>query len=228
MYVDGYCERVAPGLWGEPANAVSNVAFFVAAGLLAWLLSGQRRRAPLPMWLVPILLATVGACSLAFHLAATRATSALDSLAIIAFILLVVVLLVRWTWGIRWRWAWLAAPAYLAAAVGMNAALAAVAGERATLGGYLPALVVLVGFGVAVRHTARPPGRRAGGLLLVAAAIFAVSLTLRTLDEPLCARFPLGTHFVWHILNAAVLFLVGYAVSLRQQASDPHHASHAG
>ena len=30
-YVDGYCERVAPGLWGEPLNAVTNLAFVLAA-----------------------------------------------------------------------------------------------------------------------------------------------------------------------------------------------------
>jgi hypothetical protein len=35
-YVDGYCERVAPGLWGEPLNAVSNIAFLVAA-VAVWL-----------------------------------------------------------------------------------------------------------------------------------------------------------------------------------------------
>jgi hypothetical protein len=33
--VDIYCERLGPGLWAEPLNAVTNVAFFVAAWL-AW------------------------------------------------------------------------------------------------------------------------------------------------------------------------------------------------
>ncbi|MEV7092760.1 hypothetical protein AB0M80_07920 [Amycolatopsis sp. NPDC051045] len=32
-YVDGYCERVAPGLWGEPLDSLSNFAFLVAAVL---------------------------------------------------------------------------------------------------------------------------------------------------------------------------------------------------
>ena len=30
--IDAYCERVAQGLFGEPLNALSNLAFFVAAG----------------------------------------------------------------------------------------------------------------------------------------------------------------------------------------------------
>ena len=29
-----YCERLGPGLWAEPLNAVSNAAFFIAAALL--------------------------------------------------------------------------------------------------------------------------------------------------------------------------------------------------
>jgi hypothetical protein len=33
-----------------------------------------------------------------------------------------------------------------------------------------------------------------------------VSLAFRTADLPLCATLPSGTHFLWHILNAAVLY----------------------
>jgi len=29
--MDGYCERVGPGLWAEPLNAVSNAAFLIGA-----------------------------------------------------------------------------------------------------------------------------------------------------------------------------------------------------
>src|SRR5437763_13910142 len=39
-YVDLYCERLAPGLLGEPLNATSNIAFFIAA----WLLARDARR----------------------------------------------------------------------------------------------------------------------------------------------------------------------------------------
>lgn len=27
LYVDLYCERTAPGVWNEPLNALSNLAF---------------------------------------------------------------------------------------------------------------------------------------------------------------------------------------------------------
>ena len=45
----------------------------------------------------------------------------------------------------------------------------------------------------------------------MATAVFAVSLTARTLDAPLCDTWPTGTHFLWHCLNAVVLALVALA-----------------
>jgi hypothetical protein len=218
MYVDSYCERTAPGLWGEPANAASNLAFLVASGLLLWLLAGQRRPVPVSVWLLPVLLGVVGLCSLSFHTFANRLTENLDSLSILAFILVALVVLTHWMWRVRWRWAWLTAPAYFGFSLGLNAALVAIGGEDAALGGYLPALVGLVLFGLALRLTAPADAVRFGTWQLVAAGVFALSLTLRTLDEPLCGELPLGTHFLWHCLNATVLFIVSYAVLRRWQS----------
>jgi hypothetical protein len=220
MYVDSYCERTAPGLWGEPLNALTNVAFLAASAFLLWLLIGQPRRPPVSVWLLPVLLGVVGLCSLAFHTFATRATSALDSLSILVFILVAVVVTTHWMWGVRRRWAWLAAPAFFAFSLGVNWTLVTVGGENATLGGYLPALVALLGFGLAIRLTAVGGGARFGTWLLLATVVFAVSLSLRSLDLPLCQAVPIGTHFLWHCLNATVLFVIAYAVLRRWQLQD--------
>jgi len=47
-----------------------------------------------------------------------------------------------------------------------------------------------------------------GRPLLVAGTVFAVSLVLRIVDLQVCGVFPLGTHFIWHILNAVVIYAV--------------------
>lgn len=47
---------------------------------------------------------------------------------------------------------------------------------------------------------------RAGNALLIAAAIFAASLVFRSIDFAVCGWLPVGTHFMWHMLNALVLF----------------------
>jgi hypothetical protein len=210
-----YCERVGSGWFAEPFNAVSNLAFLVASAALIWLLVRQRRAAPVSVWLLPVLLGVVGLCSLSFHILASPLTGALDSLSILVFVLVGVVVVVHWMWAVRWRLAWLAAPAFLVLAIGLDVALFALGGARLALGGYLPALLGLIGIGLAVRLTASAPVRRYGTWLLWAAAVFAVSLTARTVDRPLCGHFPVGTHFIWHLLNAIVLFLVSHAVLAR-------------
>ncbi|WP_432835619.1 ceramidase domain-containing protein [Dactylosporangium sp. CA-092794] len=202
--MDGYCERLGPGLWAEPLNAVSNLAFLLASAMLLWRLSRAEPRAPRVAWLLPVLLGVVGLCSLSFHTTAVPFTGALDTLSILVYVLVAVVLLARYGFGVRAGAAWLGAPVFLVFAVAVDLLLA-LAGPRYTLGGYLPALLGLAGFAVALRS----------GRLAIAAAVFAVSLTLRTLDQPLCDQVPIGTHWLWHCLNAVVLYLVATDVGHR-------------
>jgi len=41
--------------------------------------------------------------------------------------------------------------------------------------------------------------------LLIGAIILCLSIVFRIIDEPLCSKLSVGTHFVWHILNAIML-----------------------
>ena len=74
---------------------------------------------------------------------------------------------------------------------------------------YLPALAALIVVGLYLSER----NHRAAPWLLWAAAIFAVSVTLRSLDLALCDEFVIegrkvGTHAAWHVLNAMTLFLL--------------------
>src|SRR6266487_1692364 len=69
---------------------------------------------------------------------------------------------------------------------------------------YVPALAVMIAIGVAL-YRGQPA---AGGAMFAATGVFLLSLTARSLDAPLCGRFPLGTHFLWHLLNAILLYLL--------------------
>jgi len=68
---------------------------------------------------------------------------------------------------------------------------------------YVPALVVSAG--LAMYHYGA--GRQDGLSLLAGAGAFALSLCFRTMDQALCSLVPSGTHFLWHLLNAVVLYL---------------------
>jgi len=208
-----YCERTGAGLWGEPWNAVSNAAFLVASGLLLWL--AYRRRAPVSAWLLPVLLGGVGLCSLSFHTFANPLTQSLDSLSIVVFVLVGLVVVGHWMWGVRWRWAWVVAPLFAVFAVGFDVAALPLVEFAAAEVAYLPALFALAALGALALWS--PELRTYGVWLVEAAGVFAVSLTARAIDRPLCTVVPIGTHWVWHCLNAVVLFLVSYAVLGRAQ-----------
>ncbi len=69
---------------------------------------------------------------------------------------------------------------------------------------YAPALIAIAGVGVIGMNY----NKGAAKMMLLTACVFAVSLTLRTLDMPLCAQIPIGLHYFWHTLNALTLALV--------------------
>ncbi|WP_285507441.1 ceramidase domain-containing protein [Actinokineospora sp. NBRC 105648] len=196
MPVDGYCERTGPEFWSEPVNALTNLAFLVAAFFAYRYV--VRRGAPRCVGALVVLLVAIGLGSFVFHTVATRWAAVFDTAPIIAFMLTYVVIFPRLFLGLRWRWAWLGAPLFVA--------FAALTGLVVRLGGaYFPALLGMVALAVitAVRRERRYALWFAG-----TAGLFAVSLTLRTVDSRVCAAFPLGTHFAWHVLNAAVLYLL--------------------
>lgn len=188
--LDLYCERLGPGLLAEPRNAFTNLAFLLAAAY-AWREAGTRRDARL----LAALIGLIGLGSGLFHTLATAAAQWCDVLPIGVFQLSFLTLYLRHVRG-------LAAAACAAWVAAFVVALAAAAPLTAPLNGslaYAPALLALGALGVS--HL-----RRLGDAgLLLAAALFLVSLTARSLDLALCARWPAGTHFLWHLLNALLL-----------------------
>lgn len=67
--------------------------------------------------------------------------------------------------------------------------------------GYLPPFLALAFFGA----WAAASGNRAGWYNLTGSAIFIVSVICRMIDPLVCASFPLGTHFLWHVFNGLML-----------------------
>jgi hypothetical protein len=195
-YIDLYCERVAPGLFGEPLNALSNLAFFIAAALLAH--DARRLRAWRPdIALLVALTVLVGIGSTVFHTVATTWAQWLDLVPILLFQLAFL-----WIYALRML-KWAPVPSALLVAGFLAVALYARQFPEPLNGSitYAPAIVAIFALGVHQRAT--HPGR--APLLLIAAGVFTVSLFLRTIDAAACERFPLGTHFFWHVLNGAVL-----------------------
>ena len=219
-----YCERgTSEAFLAEPINAASNGAFLVAAlaGLGLLLLRPSEQRSA-DHYLLISLVFLIGLGSLAFHLYATGATELADVLPIFLFMLVYLGFAMNRFLGVPVGWTVLLVIGFtsLMAATaqvkcwdgGIGIPGADVQGVKPCLNGslfYLPALGALIVVGLLLeekRHRAAP-------YLLWAAAILAVSVTLRTLDMALCEKIVIegrkfGTHFAWHMLNALALFLL--------------------
>lgn len=206
--IDAYCERLGAGFWAEPLNAWTNLAFLVAA-LLAfrlWLRLDRAaldhcRRRDLPSLVLVALVGVIGVGSFLFHTFADHWSVLADIVPIGLFIYAYLALALRRFAGLaRWK-ALLGTALFAGASVLVETVLEPALGGSAA---YAPALLALFGLGGWLIAAGRPAGR----LVLGAGLVFAVSLTLRTLDGPLCAAVPIGTHFLWHLLNAATLGLL--------------------
>jgi hypothetical protein len=198
--VDLYCERTGPGLWAEPANALTNLAF-IAAGL--WGVWQVRRYKTgtfaevLAWWVVAI-----GIGSTLFHIFASKGTIWADILPIAGFTLAYTLFNLRRFLGMDWGKAILVFVAFYVVAGLITYAVPDWL-RQASNGttNYLPPFLALAFFGAWVAAT----GNRAGWYNLTGSAIFVVSVICRMIDPLVCASFPLGTHFLWHVFNGLML-----------------------
>ncbi len=196
--LDNYCERIDFTYWSEPVNAVTNAAFLIAA-LICWRL--QRQRADFGAWVLTLILAAIGIGSYLFHTHATRWALMADVLPIQIFILTYLYFATHRFLALP-RWAATAALVlFFPYAYGTAYAVGSVTGPLNGSIGYIPVAILIALFGLLMltRHASTGRG------LLIGAGILAVSLFFRTIDEAICPSFPLGTHFLWHILNGTML-----------------------
>ncbi len=208
-----YCERGQdPAFWAEPLNAISNGAFIVAAiaAFIIWFLQPHNNRRMVDFLLI-LLVAVIGTGSFLFHTLATRWASLADIIPIGIFMLAYMAYALKRFVNVGW----------LITAFGVVVFVIALwqAGEMRCGGGgrcfngsvaYFPAFfaMLLLGIVLAVQRHA------AAVSLISASVIFAVSLTARSIDMEICrmtvvdGQGPIGTHFIWHTLNATLLFIL--------------------
>ena len=215
--VDHYCERTSSAFDAEPINALTNAAFLVAAWGAWRFCSGHPPRST--QGLVFALIATmalVGLGSFLFHTVATRWAEWGDVLPIMLFMLLYLwlVLTVFFGWPVWLKLAGLTV--YFAVTF---YAEAAIPGDVLWGGAlYLPTLFLMLVIGT-VLYWRRLRGAAA---LLVAIVVFMLSFTARTLDAKLCTAFPIGTHFMWHLLNAVLLYILVRIAIAHSAPGAPH------
>ena len=197
-YVDAYCERVEPSLFGEPLNALTNLSFIIAA-IFAWRLLGNQKL-PLARALVVILF-LIGVGSTLFHTFATRWAALTDVIPIAAFILVYIFVANREFLGFSLILSLVGVVLFFAYAPLTSFAISYIFPAIGSSAGYA-AVALLIFIYAAALWT---KNSRAARGLLVGGAILTVSIGFRTIDDYACPVLPFGTHFMWHILNGIML-----------------------
>ncbi len=199
--IDLYCERTDWSFWSEPLNALTNLAFLLAAALIVARVRREEGRLPWDAGVLAALTALVGVGSFLFHTFATVWGAWLDVGFIGVFVYFFLARFLARIGGLR-------RIAILGGLVGYwvleRVVLAAF--PAGTLAGsimYLPALATLAAMAVFAWRRQSPAAAR----LAAAAAVFLVGLAFRTSDPVVCTAWPAGTHFVWHCLSAWTLYL---------------------
>jgi len=205
-----YCERIGPGLFAEPLNAVTNGSFLIAA----WAAGALARRSgglSAGIWIMLALAASVGIGSGLWHTLATPWAMILDVVPIALFLV--------WTLWLYARTVLrMPLPLVLASMAAFLGISAYAQGFEEVLNGslaYALALTVLLALG-AYHARQATPGRYS---LLLAGGAYAIALVFRVLDPEVCSAFPIGTHFLWHSFTGFAAYLAMRSLILSRGAS---------
>ncbi|WP_319772926.1 ceramidase domain-containing protein [Breoghania sp.] len=211
--VVAYCERLDGAFWAEPANAISNMTFFMTTVGILWALF-RKRRFDVPVIGLSALVALIGVSSFLFHTLATPLTSALDILSVAIFILVVFFFAILRLFKIGLTGATLVTVGFL----GLSWFLSLLLGPKLGLSAmYIGPLISLF----AIALTIAPNNRKIALGFFMTGLMFTLSVIFLTMDQQFCDWFPIGTHFMWHVLNAVVAYMLLRLVIYAKQVNQP-------
>ncbi len=200
----GVCERSAPGVWAEPLNVLSSLVFMIVA--VAIYRHYHRHEDLIKKWIWDIHALTfitflIGFNSVAFHLFPNPYTELADKLTIVLFIVL-------YFWAVLFRvmrcTIFQAGIAFVAFVGFSHILVHQFSGAMNDSIGYLSTMIALIVIAVYLHLKARPSSSH----FMLAAIIGVVSLFCRAIDREICGMFPIGSHFMWHVLNATLMYIV--------------------
>ncbi|HCL65155.1 MAG TPA: hypothetical protein DIC56_10015 [Rhizobium sp.] len=220
--VGAYCERASSGFWAEPFNAGSSLLVIVFGFAAVGYLLRSRLVTPLIMVLMGLAVA-IGIGSFLLHTFATRWAELADVIPIWAFVVVYGVAVARKfspnsvSMTTTLLFGVIVFGAGTALSMGDKLVLA---DEISGSSQYLPAGLMIASV-LRLLWKDRHPSLLMIGL---AALLFIAALAFRSLDQPLCSLWPIGTHFLWHMTNSIVFWLLLSALVVH----DPANSSRLG
>lgn len=196
--IDLYCERTSFQLLSEPLNLFSNLGFIIAGSLILKKIHSKENSTDVRVlaWLS----ISVGIGSALFHSFANRVTMWLDILPIGVFI---AAFLFNYMRAFSFRpvrdFITISIILFLLSFVSQQVVDPFQSGGSQT---YFGVWIIL--FGLGLFHI----GRFQSIGLIVASFVLFGSLVFRSVDARFCNLIPIGTHFLWHLGNGGLFYLL--------------------
>lgn len=200
----GVCERHAEGFLAEPLNAVSNLAFIYVSIAIYRYYKANEDVTIRQIWdvkVMTLLIFIIGVNSIIFHTYPTQTTELMDTIPIVMFILIYFVSVIfRIGKCTKFQ-----ATVCFVAFIGFTHMLIHQFPRALNDSiGYLSSMISLIVIAVYLHLRARPSSQ----YFMLAAIIGVVSLFCRAIDREVCDVWPYGTHFLWHLFNATLLYIL--------------------
>ncbi len=200
----GVCERGSLGILAEPLNVISSVAFMLVAVVIYRFYHSHEDLERKWIWdihALTFLTFIIGVNSVIFHSFPSPTTELMDTIPIVMFIIL-------YFWSVLFRIGrcnLFQAGICFVAFVGFSHILVAQFPHSLNDSiGYLSSMIALIVIAVHLHLKARPSSQH----FMLAAIVGVCSLFCRAIDREVCPQFPIGSHFMWHTLNATLLYLL--------------------
>lgn len=200
----GICERHGLGWMAEPLNVFSSLAFIVVAITIYRYYKREEDIQNRRIWdihALTFLTFIIGINSVVFHAFPGPTTELLDTLAIVLFIIL-------YFWSVLFRIGrcnlFQASICFVAFVGGSHMLVSQFPNALNDSIGYLSSMIALIIIAVHLHLKARPSSQ----YFMLAAITGICSLFCRAIDKEICALLPVGTHFIWHTLNATLLYIL--------------------
>lgn len=193
-----YCENGIGLFSSQPLNTISNIAILISA-YFSYQLIRTHHIKKISIAVLPLIAAILGVGSILWHGAPNLITSFADTLPLSIFLLISFFFLLDKILPNRGL-----APVILLAFMLIEVPF--MFGILPSFNGFIPYLIALI-FGLFIFFGL---ARKYNDVTLQMASIiplFVTAFFFRTIDLTICSAFPIGTHFIWHILNAVVLYL---------------------
>jgi hypothetical protein len=198
-----YCERTQSGFFAEPFNILSNISFIIAGLIcLKHYFSNKSDNAPQNIYLLTLilLLFLIGLGSTLWHVTAEPWAEYADAVPILCFIGLYILVFLRKIANL---------PCFLTILLFLVFQIINISvilySPKYILNGslfYFPTLMIFIVFSFFTYKVNHPYQIH----LRTSLILFVIAIIFRTYDAIACSLIPIGTHFIWHILVAFVLY----------------------